>query len=214
MTRGAPHALVDTDVGEFPFELTPEELGSACRRAYMRLVVGAHVGWGKPELARWLTGPYRRLTVREGWVDTSPPSMSIANDTAADSSPQAGPLSDDRVWNVLEAMRGDVIGVLRELMTAEGLGAFTKLALDTELVVRTVEQDGATVLPRARPRMTLVDRVLSLIAVDAITRPEDFEHSLFVCDRCHQPVFDVASRPLGICRVHVSGVDRRVELDE
>ncbi len=197
MTRGAPNALVDTDVGEFPFELTPEELGSACRRAYMRLVVGAHVGWGKVELARWLTGPYRRLTVREGWVDTSPPSMTIANDTA--------PVSDDKLWTVLETMRGDVIGVLRELMTADGLNAFTKLALDTELVVRTVVSSSAQacaaevfqVLPRARPRMTLVDRVLSLVAVDAITRPEDFEHSLFVCDRCHQPVFDVASRPLG-----------------
>jgi hypothetical protein len=187
------------DVGEFPFELTPEELGSACRRAYMRLVVGAHVGWGKPELARWLTGPYRRLTVREDAtsdvVEIAPPSLAIANDT----------VSEDRLMILLDAMRTDVIGVLRELMTPEGLGAFTKLALDTELVVRTAD---ASVLPRARPRMTLVDRVLSLIAVDAITRPEDFEHSLFICDRCHQPVFDVAARPLGICRVHASGVER------
>jgi hypothetical protein len=92
-------------------------------------------------------------------------------------------------------------------MTPEGLGAFTKLAFDMALVVRTTD-DASLVLPRARPRMTLVDRVLSLIAVDAFTRPEDFEHSLFVCDRCHQPVFDVAARPLGICRVHVSGVER------
>lgn len=208
MSRNAHDALLEsTDVGEFPFELTPEELGSACRRAYMRLVFGAHVGWGKLELARWLTGPYRRLALRENaneLIDAAPPSMTIANDAA--------PLSDDRVWAMLEAMRVDVIGVLRELMTPEGRGAFTKLALDTELVVRSKE-DGAIVLPRARPRMTLVDRVLSLVAVDAITRPEDYEHSLFVCDRCHQPVFDVASRPLGVCRVHVSGVDRRFDIE-
>jgi hypothetical protein len=176
------------------------ELAVECRRAYLPLVIGAHVGWGKIELARWLTGPYRRLTVRET-VDVAPPSLAIANDTS--------PVSEDRLTLVLESMRRDVVGVLRELMTPEGLGAFTKLAQDTELVAMT----DAIVLPRARPRMTLVDRVLSLVAVDAIARPEDFEHSLFVCDRCHQPVFDVASRPLGICRVHVSGIDRRHDFE-
>lgn len=186
------------DVGEFPFELTPEELASACRRAYLRLVVGAHVGWSKVELARWLTGPYRRLTVREAW-DEPPPSLAIANDVAS--------ALDDRIVTVLETMRADVLLVLRELMTAEGRSAFATLALDTSLVARTSE-DGLVVLPCARPRMTLTDRVLSLVAVDAIMRPEDFEHSLFVCTRCDQPVFDVASRPRGICRTHVSGIDR------
>ena len=35
--------------------------------------------------------------------------------------------------------------------------------------------------------MTLVDRVLSLVAVDALTRPFDFERAFFVCERCHLP---------------------------
>ena len=38
---------------------------------------------------------------------------------------------------------------------------------------------------------------------------EDFEHSLFVCERCRQPVFDVASRPYGVCRIHTSGVETK-----
>ncbi len=185
------------DVGEFPFELTPDELANACRRAYSRIVVGAHIGWGKIELARWLTGPYRRLTVRDAW-DEPPPSMTIANDVASN--------LDDRIVGVLETMRFDVLLVMRELMTAEGRSAFATLAFDTNLVVTSLGDEGV-VLPCARPRMSLTDRVLSLVAVDAIMRPEDFEHSLFVCSRCDQPVFDVASRPRGTCRTHVSGIE-------
>src|SRR5512144_2123390 len=91
------------DVGEFPYELTPDEIANACRRAYLRLVLGAHIGWGKIELARWLTGPYRRLTVREAW-DEPPPSMAIANDVSSG--------LDDRIASVLETMRFDVLLVM------------------------------------------------------------------------------------------------------
>ncbi len=185
------------DVGEFPFELTPEELASACRRAYMHLVLGVDRGWGKPELARWLHGPYRRLTVRdEDYASASGP-VSIRSDVAG--------IPDDRLVTLLENMHADVLLVMRELMTPVGLSAFTTLAFDTRLVTR--DADG--IVPLARSRMTLVDRVLTLVAVDALTRPEDFEHSLLVCERCHQPVFDVASRPFGVCRIHVSGVERK-----
>ncbi|HEY1956949.1 MAG TPA: hypothetical protein VGH28_15115 [Polyangiaceae bacterium] len=179
-----------------PFaDLGELELASACRQAYMRLVVGAHVGWGKVELARWLTGPYKELAVRSATWSEPPPSLAVTNDTS---------LTDDRISAVLEGMRRDVLVVLRELMHPAGVSALAKLAFDTGLVA----QGGDLVLPLARARMTLVDRALSLVAVDAITRPEDFEHSLFVCERCGQPTFDVAARPRGVCRVHVSGVSR------
>jgi hypothetical protein len=195
------------DVGEFPFELTSEELASACRRAYMHLVNGAYAGWGKVELARWLTGPYHRLTVRDDAATSGP--FIAARFVSSPSSPSvnsdASNVADDRVTKLLEDMRTDALLVLRELMAPEGLSAFTTLAFDTGLVTR----EAGIILPHARARMGLVDRVLSLVAVDALTRPEDFEHSLFVCERCHRPVFDVASRPFSVCRVHVSGVNRK-----
>ncbi len=177
------------DVGDFPYEITREEIASAARRAYMRLVIGATEGWGKVELARWLVGPYRRLAVRD--------------ERASDPPPSTGDPSGDRVAGILDRMRMDVMLVMHELMSAEGRSAFEMMAFDSELVSRTPE--GVTVA-LTRPRMTLTDRVLSLVAIDLIERPEDFEHSLFVCDRCRQPVFDVAARPLSICRIHVSGV--------
>lgn len=171
-------------------DLAPEELATACRRAYLRAVVGAEAGWGKRELAQWLAGTYRSLVSRDS---VPPPSSS------------GGGVSDERVAALLEVMHADVMLVLRELVTPEGLSAFTSLAVDTELVARAAG-DGMPWVPRARARMTLADRVLSLVAVDVLTRPEDFEHSLFVCARCGQPRFDVAQRPVGVCRVHVSGV--------
>jgi hypothetical protein len=224
------------DVGEFPYELTSEELANACRRAYLRIIVGAHVGWGKVELARWLTGPYRRLTQRQSWGDAAssdailglrssgaPDSIDLARRPLAQRieeeraplsertpiPPSAAGVSETRVEQLLGEMRTDVLLVLRELTTPAGRSAFTTLAMDIDLVARTPDETGAAVIvPRARARMSLVDRVLSLVAVDAMSRSEDFEHSLFVCSRCEQPVFDVHSRPYGVCRIHVSGVTR------
>ncbi|HSQ64941.1 MAG TPA: hypothetical protein VLM85_17075 [Polyangiaceae bacterium] len=195
------------DVGEFPFDITSEELPNACRRAYSRIIVGAHIGWGKVELARWLAGPYRRLTLRPTWATAR---IVPSSDRTTPVPPSAGGVSETRVEKLLADMRADVLLVLRELTTAAGRSAFTTLALDLQLVGRAEDDTGAEiVLPQVRERMSLVDRVLSLVAVDALARSEDFEHSLFVCSRCEQPVFDVHARPNGICRVHVSGVMAR-----
>ncbi len=233
---GAEDLLVD--VGEFPFELTTGELANACRRAYLRIIVGANAGWGKAELARWLAGPYRRLTsdgtgtgttadeAALGLKDSGAPNsfdlsrrMSVVvphegggRDSLADITPipSSVSVSEMRVRKLLWDMREDVLIVMSELMTADGRSAFTTLAADIGLVTRAQDESGADIaIPRVRERMSLVDRVLSLVAVDALTRSEDFEHSLFVCERCHQPVFDIHARSLGICRVHVSGVQTK-----
>ena len=199
------------DVGEFPFEITPDELASACRRAYSRIVFGAHIGWGKAELARWLAGPYRRLTLPKTWASAPPASAARPRaDRTTPVPPSSVGVSETRVERLLADMRTDVLLVLRELTTAAGRSAFTTLALDIQLVASAQADTGAkVVLPQVRERMSLVDRVLSLVAVDATMRSEDFEHSLFVCSRCEQPVFDVHARPNGMCRVHVSGVTAR-----
>jgi hypothetical protein len=213
------------DVGEFPYELTSDELANACRRAYLRILVGARAGWGKTELARWLAGPYRRLTLHQpsraaalGLKSSgAPDSIDLARRPPTDHGrrseltpipPSGVSVSETRVEKLLADMREDVLIVLRELMTAEGRSALMTLAMDTELVGRWQDAGAEIVVPRARERMSLVDRVLSLVAVDAMTRSEDFEHSLFVCQRCEQPVFDVHARASGVCRVHVSGVQR------
>ncbi|HEX7601626.1 MAG TPA: hypothetical protein VF316_08480, partial [Polyangiaceae bacterium] len=101
--------------------------------------------------------------------------------------------------------------VLRELMTHDGIKAFSEHVVEKELVLRSHDAHGRDLLlPRARHRMTLADRVISLFAVDALLRPQDYELRLFVCERCDAPVFDRDGRECGKCAVHRSGI---VELE-
>jgi hypothetical protein len=179
----------------FALDFGAQDLPSACRRAYVQLLTGAHVGWGKVELAEWLTGPYRQIIERASGV--------ADEEWGPISSGPHSAVAGERLAKVLDTMRIDVLLVLHELGSSHGLSAFSSFAFDNGLVAHDV--DGLFV-PVARPRMSLVDRVLSLVAVDALTRPHDFELAFFVCERCHLPVFDVQARSNGICRVHVSGV--------
>jgi hypothetical protein len=195
LTNDAGWDLREAVTGELA-ELSPESVAGECRRAYMEIVSGVRGSpprWHKPELARWLTGSYSRLAQED--VTASGP-VSVVS----------GPVSiaDDRLGRVLEVLRIDILLVMNELTSTHGLSAFVKLAFDTRLIGR--DRDTGAIVPLARSRMSLVDRVMSLVAVDAVIHPQDFEDSLFVCERCHQPVFDAVSRPYNVCRVHVSGV--------
>jgi hypothetical protein len=149
----------------------------------------------KLELAQWLAGPYRTLTERGTPVDEEPISMSPPS-----------LVTQDRLTRMLDMMRVDVLLVLHELATPHGRSAFTSFAFDNDLVVR---DDEGCIVPCARPRMGLVDRVLSLVAVDALTKSHEFEQAFFVCERCHLPAFDAQARANGNCRVHVSGVQHK-----
>ena len=175
----------------------------ACRRAALRIVQGAALGWGKEELARWLRETYAPLAVRD--ADSLPPSSGTS---------QTKNLADDRIERMLGYMRADVLLVLREMQDRDGLDAFAADFVDQKLVMRVADLDGAPcVVPRARSRMLLLDRVLSLFAVDAMTRPRDYTEALFVCSRCDSPVFDRDGREIGKCLLHRSGVLGEDDLD-
>jgi hypothetical protein len=104
-------------------------------------------------------------------------------------------------------MRADLLVVLAELTTAEGIAAFTHLAVVTRLVGRAEDVDGGIALvPQSRRRMSLVERVMSLVAVDALVHAHDYEQRLAVCSRCGAIAFDEFVRRTGSCRVHTSGV--------
>jgi hypothetical protein len=174
-------------------------MANRCRRAALRVVQGAARGWGKQELAKWLSETYAQLAVHEAG-SVPPPSSSGAES-----------LSEERVERMLETMRMDVLFVLRELMTADGIKAFSEHVVEKQLVLQSHDAHGRDLLlPRARHRMTLADRVISLLAVDAILRPRDYEHMFFICERCDAPVFDSEGRESGKCAVHRSGI---VELE-
>ena len=174
-----------------------EDFVTACRRTYMQALLGAHIGWGKLDLAQWLEGPYRSL------AEQVPPDSQPLSSSTTFSEKARVSITGDKLTRMLDMMRVDVLLVLHELATPHGLSAFASLAFDMGLVKR---DEQGFIVPRMHARMSLVDRVLSLVAVDALSKPQDFESSFFVCERCHLPVFDALARPNGVCRVHVSGV--------
>ena len=57
-------------------------------------------------------------------------------------------------------------------------------------------------VPVAQPRMSLADRVLSLVAADYLLRPEDYETALVTCTACGRAAFDAARAALGTCAGH------------
>jgi hypothetical protein len=103
----------------------------------------------------------------------------------------------------------EAIEVLRQLAEPEGGVSFAFGAVDS-LVEHTFDgstEHEASWVPLAPSRMRLADRLLSLLAVDYLTRPEDYESKLFICSRCTLVGFDAAARARGLCRVHaVSGI--------
>lgn len=191
-----PHeAILALPVKPAALVLDARSVADACRRAGLRIVQGAALGWGKEELARWLREAYAPLAVQ--YETSIPPSAP----------PSSRPLAEDRVERMLGGMRAEVMLVLNEMRDAEGIDAFVHHFVEDRLVLRVDDVDGeACVVPRARSRMLLLDRVLSLFAVDAILRPRDYVEGLFVCSRCDAPVFDREGRSIGKCMLHRSGV--------
>jgi hypothetical protein len=210
----AAPALIDRDrlpnFGALHVEFTAETFAIACRRAALQLLDGPRRGWGKRELAEWLTGPYQRLSALDLEPDASLDETGEEGSTGARGSeppPSTPSLGEDRVTRLLEAMRADVLLVFEELRTPEGVRAFADLAVRTRLVGAAEDEEGQLAyVPRQRPRMSLVDRALSLIAVDVLTNPHDYDVALFQCSRCGLVQFDADARVSGMCRVHSSGI--------
>lgn len=171
------------------------DVADSCRYGALAFLNGVLGEWGKKELAAWLSGPYADVTrhARER--------ISLANLT----NPRT--ITPHVVNRVMREAHQEVVETLRTLSEPEGGVTFTFDALDS-FVVRCEDADGVEgFVPTATPRMRLADRVLSLIAVDYLARPEDYEERLAVCTRCAIIGFDAAARARGVCRVHsASGI--------
>ena len=181
------------------------QLADSCRYAALAFLNGTLGGWGKQELGAWLAGPYADVTQRARVSDFPP--ASVAPPSSMRSSGRE--LPPYAVSRVMREAHDEAIEVLRELAVPEGGVSFAFGAVDT-LVEHTFDgstENEASWVPRAPSRMRLADRLLSLLAVDYLSRPEDYEAKLFICSRCTLVGFDAAARARGLCRVHsVSGV--------
>jgi hypothetical protein len=188
---------------------TMSTLSDSCRYAALAFLNGTIGGWGKRELGAWLAGPYADVTQPARISDFPPTSDAGAARPPASASGSRRELAPYAVSRVMREAHDEAIEVLRQLAEPEGGVAFAFGAVDT-LVEHTFDgstEHEASWVPLAPTRMRLADRVLSLLAVDYLSRPEDYESALFICGRCTLVGFDAAARARGLCRVHsVSGI--------
>ena len=186
-----------------PDDVRVADVAESCRYGALAFINGVLAAWGKPELAAWLGGPYRNVTrfAREALdVETTLPTAS-APKTPRKLAPYA-------VERIMRETHAEVTTTLRMLAEPDGGVSFAFHALGGVLVTRCRDATGDFGwIPVAPTRMRLADRVLSLLAVDYLARPECYEEALAICATCGVIAFDGAARARSLCRVHAgSGI--------
>jgi hypothetical protein len=171
------------------------EVADTCRHALLAFLNGVGLeGWGCEELASWLAGPYETVTrvateVARAKDSNSPPA-----------SAGTSLLDRNAVEQLMVHAHRECLNVLRSMIDPEQGTSFAFKLVSLELLMRCEDtQANCGWLPIAKANMRLADRVQSLIAVDFLTRPEDYEGQLSLCGRCGTVEFDAMARARGLC---------------
>jgi len=177
-----------------------ESVAAECREAALAFMSGVARGWGKTDLALWLTGPYADATrhVKRGERVSSPSDHEE--------------LSEESIEELMTRVRGHVLAALEKAALEIGEPEFTAETVERGFVRRAVDADGMTGwVPVDGARMRLRDRLRSLFVADFLAAPEVYA-DLLVCHRCEAVVFDAAQKSLGVCGSHrISGMVPRGE---
>ncbi len=180
-------------------------IAEGCRTALLSFLNGVWLeGWTKQDLVAWLRGPYETVT-RVAAEVAHARSLPLTASTA--SVPE---LDEHAVERLLAQTHRESVNVLRAMADPEQGTSLVFTCVRSGLVVRCEDHHGREGwLPTATGRMRFGERIQSLIAVDFLTRPQDYEALLTVCGQCRAVEFDALSRARGLCRVD-AGVGSRV----
>jgi hypothetical protein len=173
------------------------EIADRCRSAVLGFFAGVVDGWDKRKLAQWLTGAYSEAVIATS-IDASDD-----DGTPAEKIDDGGErlLSHDRIRELLEQTREECVDLVLALSDPRRAEHFGFYALVAGLVTQVEDAAGHPAwAPVAWRRMTLMDRVLSLVAADYLTRSAEYERELFVCPRCDSVSFDAGARANCACR--------------
>lgn len=196
----------ETPLSDRPIVLPPRVpvgvLADACRSTALSFLRGAGRGWGKRELAAWLAGPYRAVTAVAA-ADLAHADRARAAAARTERARAAGAVETDRVVDLLERATREGRATLASLCDPDLGVAFAYEALEAGHVHRCVDEAGATGwCPVDLPRLTLRERVASLVAADYLVRAEDYERRLFLCEECGAVRFDAEAVALRLCPEH------------
>jgi hypothetical protein len=181
-----------------------EQVATDCRTA-LRLVLAADArSWSKADLAAWLTGPYAEATRH---TRKSLPRISSWGIAARSTGATVTPIDLRRV---IASASEAVFPALRE--AARGCGEFATEALaNGQVVLVRDERRKYGFAPVDLGPMRLETRILSLLAADFLSNPEEYEEQMFVCEECGALAFDAERRHLRQCEDHAphSGIHVR-----
>ena len=169
-------------------------IADACREAVTMFVEQAP-GWGKAELAMWLMGPYAALAKHAEKLGPRQAEPGRPGSLLRD-------LDVDRIQSVIGRAHAEVVDTMDRVRTTDGAADFGLTMFSFGFVARFQDHSrGIGWLPTNRARR-LADRVLSLVAADYLTRPEDYapRPSAFVGCTSRLPFADGV--PPGDCDDH------------
>lgn len=160
---------------------SPTAFAEECRAAALEVLDAR--AWTKAELVAWLVGSYRPLT------------LSVRDDDAeAPSSGRASGIAAQNVEELVARARDEVTEAIARQRLA-GDWTFAERALCAGHVAKSRSAaNGRLFVPVDAPRRRLADRVLSLLAVDYLVRPDDYYEVLRVCTTCRRVSFAAAQR--------------------
>jgi hypothetical protein len=152
--------------------------------------------WGKAELAMWLMGPYDQLTQYVAPFSR----RRIGENTRP--VPLMREIDARMVDRVIKNAYEEVVSTLARTYDAEGGASFAFTMLSSGFVARCEDRGQVAGWVPTSDARRLADRVLSLLAVDYLTRPADYELELVVCAQCKTVEFDAVARARGVCNRH------------
>ena len=172
----------------------------ACRSAALGFAWGAHHGWGRRELARWLVGPYAHAVASTRSLRPSGMRPAIVR----------GEVDEETIEKLLTTTHAEIIGMLRRVWSWTHDGHAARAEIGEGLVAGIVDTGSELgFAPVDNARMRLVDRVRSLFVADYLTRPGDYA-AFAVCDDCDGATFDGGLYHDGCTRPRMTVLRRRV----
>jgi hypothetical protein len=165
-----------------PGSFAMSDVAERARVAIMELMQSASTPFCNADLAEWLKGSYRRAT-QPGSVMLKrlPTPFAIARGSV-----------DVHVDVLTLQAREETLEVLRRVSSVRHRDtSFTFEALNRGWIVPCRDVSGVRGhVAVDAPDMKLYERALSLVAVDYIARPVDYEENMALCPLCEMPYFD------------------------
>lgn len=180
MTVTASGAALAADVDAVAY-------ADACRQAGLSFLDGVADGWGKRDLAEWLLGAYRAVSMRP-----APKLMLALEPDDSDGDAPARNAVDHR-------LRASAVEELLGLVRIAVCCSLSDLQRgDTNAVTQAIREGhvacapgggGLVWVPINRTRVRLESRITSLFVVDYLSRPEAYQRDLNVCAECDRVSF-------------------------